>query len=280
MNIERNECGAADGRGGEGGEPGSGGCSRRRFLSASGMVFAGLTLAGCAGRRVSSADDLPGPKWEPDPASGPNTRPPSPIAGGSSQPAPVPAPPPGYYSEPVGVLPRSAWTTAGVARPREVYPMGPILRITVHHEGMTNAGIGTQGQAAARLEAIRRYHTQSRGWADIGYHYVIDPQGRVWQGRSVGYQGAHVKDSNENNLGVMLIGNFDQQQPSPQAMASLDRFVAAQMARYRVPINRVYTHQEIKSTACPGRSLQRYMLQTRSNTGMLASLARRGSGLG
>jgi hypothetical protein len=80
-----------------------------------------------------------------------------------------------------------------------------------------------------------------------------------------------VKDTNEHNLGVLVLGNFDLQQPTPQALASLDSFVAAQMRRYRVPLSRVYTHQELRPTACPGRNLQRYMLATRTRSGRMAS---------
>jgi len=65
----------------------------------------------------------------------------------------------------------------------------------------------------------------------------------------------------------MCLGNFDNQRPSGAQVAALDRFVASQMRRYRVPINHVYTHQEINPTACPGRNLQSYMVATRGSQG-------------
>lgn len=115
----------------------------------------------------------------------------------------------------------------------------------------------------------RKDHNNGKRWADIGYHYVIDPQGRIWEGRPTNLQGAHVKDTNEHNLGIMCMGNFDQQAPSAAQVAALDAFVVDQMRRYRVPITRVYTHQELNRSACPGRNLQAYMLQTR-RTGQIA----------
>jgi hypothetical protein len=175
-------------------------------------------------------------------------------------------------------MPRSAWTRAGVANPRDINPMNGIRRITVHHDGMPPVDLRGDGDVRSRLEQIRRAHIARREgpFADIGYHYIIDPQGRVWEGRSIRYQGAHVKDNNENNLGIMLLGHFNHQRPTPHALAALDRFVGTQMARYNVPLARVYTHQEINPTECPGYHLQRYMVQTRGRGGTLASAAGRG----
>jgi hypothetical protein len=161
------------------------------------------------------------------------------------------------------------WTRSGVANTSDINPMLPVGRITIHHDGMDAFTSTSQGDAAARLEIIRRAHVGQRGYADIGYHYIVDPGGRVWEGRSVRYQGAHVKDNNEGNVGVMCLGNFDLHRPSSAQIAALDRFVAGQMRRYNVPINRVQTHQEINPTACPGRNLQQYMVATRGNRGAM-----------
>lgn len=170
-----------------------------------------------------------------------------------------------------GVLPRSAWTSAQPIV-RLADPMGPITRITVHHDGMPPVILRTQAEVARRIEQIRRAHVNGRGWADIGYHYVIDPAGRVWEGRPVRLQGAHVQDNNPGNLGILVMGNFDEQTPTAAARDALDAFLVEQIARYRVPLARVYTHQEFKQTACPGRSLQRYMIETRARTGRLARM--------
>ncbi len=230
--------------------------SRREVVEA-GMVGGLLLLAGCQ-QRVA---DLPAPV-HPAPA------PPTPVLRpgargtqtasrqGSNEPAP-------------DVLPRSMWTRTGVSRTADINPMLPVYRITVHHDGMDAFTSTSQADAAHRLETIRNAHVNQRKFADIGYHYIVDPGGRVWEGRSIRYQGAHVQDNNEGNLGVMCMGNFDLHRPSSAQIGSLDRFVASQMHRYKVPINRVYTHQEINPTACPGRNLQTYMVATRGPSGTM-----------
>jgi hypothetical protein len=194
-------------------------------------------------------------------------------------PSPLPKAKDPGFGLPEGVMPRSAWTRAGVANPRDINPLNGVRRITVHHDGMPPVDLRGQGDVAQRLEQIRRAHITRRDqpFADIGYHYIIDPQGRVWEGRSIRYQGAHVKDNNENNLGIMVLGHFNHQRPTPQALAALDRFVAVQMARHNVPLGRVMTHQEIKPTECPGSNLQRYMVQTRGRGGALALAVSRGA---
>lgn len=175
------------------------------------------------------------------------------------------------WSAPAGVIPRSRWTNAA---PREwlADPMGSIRRITVHHDAIDGSPGPDSDSVVKRLNSIRQSHL-GRGWADIGYHYVIDPEGRVWEGRPLRLQGAHVADQNQNNLGIVLMGNFERQAPTPQATEALDRFIAQSMRRYRIPMNEVRTHREMAPTACPGRNLQVAMDRTRTRGGRLASLA-------
>ena len=72
-----------------------------------------------------------------------------------------------------------------------------------------------------------------------------------------------MKDHNEGNIGVVALGNFDQQAPSAAQLRALDEQVSWLMRRYRVPTSRVLTHQEWAATACPGRMLQAHMVEVR-----------------
>ncbi|MGH7130795.1 MAG: peptidoglycan recognition protein family protein [Phycisphaerales bacterium] len=247
------------------------------------MALGLVTLAGCAtGGSDVAANDVP-LNW-------PGNSPPPPMPPAPYRPTPtVVSAPPQIPTVPttgsMSVLPRSAWAKMGVARMNNIVPMNGIDRITVHHDGMGAFNSTDQSSAASRIESVRNSHTQRKArdgslWADIGYHYVIDPAGRVWEGRDVRYQGAHVEFNNEHNLGIMCLGNYNLQRPTAAQKATLDRFVAEQMRRFRVPITRVYTHQEIRSTECPGSNLQAYMVQTRGYSGMLRlAMARTDSAL-
>lgn len=237
----------------------------RRAAMLAGLGLAAALLAGCKNKQRAG-------KWKPlsdEELNGPPRRE---LYTGSGRPT---AGRPGDFAPVQGVLPRRAWTTA---QPAAAYinPMNGITRITVHHAGFAIAS-RNQNEVARLIEGMRRDHTTNRKdgsgrpWADIGYHYLIDPAGRIWEGRSIRYQGAHVRNNNENNLGIQVMGNFDDQRPTSEQMASLDAFVADRARAYRVPINRIFTHQELMPTACPGQSLQAYMEQTRSSRGRIAS---------
>ena len=63
------------------------------------------------------------------------------------------------------------------------------------------------------VDAIRRWHTdpkpKGRGWADIGYHFVITRSGEIQSGRPIHLQGAHIKGHNKHSIGVCLVGGLD-----------------------------------------------------------------------
>ncbi len=165
------------------------------------------------------------------------------------------------------VIARSAWAR-GEPDPRRMNRMLPIRHITVHHDGMDPFFATDPASVSAHLEGIRRLHRR-KGWGDIGYHFAVDAAGRVWEGRSLGWQGAHVKDHNPGNIGIVVLGNFERQSPSEAQLAAVRRHVTMLMRVYNVPKSRVHTHQEWQgaNTACPGASLQRSLERMRVTGG-------------
>lgn len=160
------------------------------------------------------------------------------------------------------IIARSEWATTG-PNTRLADRMAPITHITVHHDGMNTFTSGARSAAANRLESIRRAH-RSRGWADIGYHYAVDPAGRVWAGRSMSLQGAHVRDHNRGNIGVLVMGNYENQAPTASTVSALTTLLASLRDTHGVPQSRVRTHREWAPTACPGRTLQPIMDRIRT----------------
>ncbi|USN99164.1 MAG: N-acetylmuramoyl-L-alanine amidase [Phycisphaeraceae bacterium] len=179
---------------------------------------------------------------------------------------PAPQPTPG-----VAIIGRRTWATQGPIVSR-ADNMGRISYITVHHDGMSPFTSTLFDDAARRIEAIRAAHVDKL-WADIGYHYAIDPAGRIWAARPESLQGAHVKDHNPHNLGIVVLGNYEQQRPTDAAIRSIDNLVAMKMDENRVPVNRVFTHREWAPTACPGRHVQSYMLIARARGGAIHAAA-------
>jgi hypothetical protein len=202
-------------------------------------------LAGCAESKLRTA--MPGPAWP-------------------SNHVVLDAPTPTSVNESAtmagGIIRRSVWAKAQPV-PSLMNRMLPVRYITVHHTALRFAD-SSESATAAMMERIRLGH-RDRNFGDIGYHFAVDRAGRVWEGRPLNWQGAHVAKKNEGNLGIVALGNFDEQSPSSAQVDALRRFMAQAMRTYNVPVSRVKTHQEWAATRCPGTQLQRYMINMRSN---------------
>lgn len=142
--------------------------------------------------------------------------------------------------------------------------MRGVKRITIHHDGMSAFTNTSRNAARTRIEQIRSAHRNGNGWADIGYHYAIDPAGRVWEGRPTDWQGAHVKFHNEHNLGILVMGNYEHQRPNEIQLAALKQLLQSRCRAYNIQPSRIYTHRELRPTACPGRYLQPRIVAIRS----------------
>jgi len=144
--------------------------------------------------------------------------------------------------------------------------------VFVHHTVNSNDYARSDGKAIVR--AIQAYHTQSRGWCDIGYNFLIDKYGKVYEGRRGGMRrpvrGAHAGDYNTNTVGVSLIGNFQIARPTKQMKRALIRFIGWRLGTSYVPVrgtvrvngtqfNRISGHRDAMPTECPGKYVYRWL---------------------
>ena len=228
------------------------GITRRNLLAALGLGGAAAWLAGCDSNHSAR---LPDGSMRDSALGDRGYAAPSPTG-------PLAPPPTTHAPNSYGILPRSAWTRVG-PNLATIDPMNGVKLITFHHSGDPKPFTTTDyAETAQHLEYVREYH-RSRGFQDIGYHFAIDRAGRVWQLRSLSYEGQHVRYNNEHNIGIVVLGNFDQQAMS-QAQKDKVRSVGLLVRKqYGLPISRIYTHQEIVSTECPGTGMQPYMVQVR-----------------
>jgi hypothetical protein len=152
------------------------------------------------------------------------------------------------------LLARSHWS----ARPsgNNYAPMSSIRAITVHHSAMTAPGAGA---ADAQILLIQSSHQSGRGWADIGYHFLIDPEGGVWEGRPLSRQGAHAgsPSTNTGNIGVCLLGNFELGPVPPRQVEALLDVLDSLTSWFGLSPDAVQPHNYFKSsTLCPGEQLK------------------------
>ena len=128
-----------------------------------------------------------------------------------------PASPSGGHPEAARSSPaRSGAPTSGCATSRSLH-YGEIHAGFVHHT--VNANDYARATCPRILRGIYAYHTQSRGWSDVGYNFLVDRFGRIWEGRYGGVDrpvvGAHTLGYNDDAFAMSAIGNFETVQPSP-----------------------------------------------------------------
>jgi len=122
--------------------------------------------------------------------------------------------------------------------------------IIVHHS------LTKDGQTV-NSEAIRRYHVETLGWDDVGYHFLVEKVRGLYvvvPGRSLGRVGAHTKGRNEESIGVCLVGNWDEELPPVQALLKLEDLVLGLCSFFSISATRIYPHNEFApNKSCPGR---------------------------
>lgn len=160
------------------------------------------------------------------------------------------------------LLPRSKWNASPIRS--NITPMSTIQKITVHHSGNSWTE-NDLGATARKIASYQKYHQDTNNWADIGYHFLIDRLGRVWEGRPLRFQGAHAGNErlNRGNIGISLMGNFNEQRLNNEQSTALVALISDLRSRYDLPSSRIVTHLELKSTDCPGTHLQRFVDQLR-----------------
>jgi putative cell wall-binding protein len=185
------------------------------------------------------------------------------------------------------VIPRSGWGANESYRfddGREIWrrDFHPIQKLVVHH----TAGTNNDPNPAATIRSIYYYHAVTQGWGDIGYNFLIDQSGRVYEGRysraypagaspsgddsrGFGVVAGHARTYNAGTVGVGLLGSFDSQAPTSAARQALVRTLAWLAAKHRVdprgsgpyvnPIDgttrsfaNIAAHRDLNATACPG----------------------------
>ncbi len=205
---------------------------------------------GSSGSVVST----PSPRNGPRPAAATTPKPPR-----SDFPAGAPA-----------ILARERWGARALNQKRDPVLLGAPRRVTVHHTAESNLPGPSFEANAERMRAYQHTHQDERKWADIGYHFVIDRQARIWEGRDLRYQGAHAgnKQANEGNIGIALMGDFEKSQPSEAQKRSLFTLTEWLLTRYRIAPSAVYGHDEVakkhdpkEGTTCPGKHLERYIIE-------------------
>lgn len=195
------------------------------------------------------------------------------------------------------IVGRAGWGCGNECAPRERPVFANVTHLVVHH----SAGTNEARDWAAVIRSIWVLHVQGNGWNDIGYNYLIDPNGVIYEGRQGGdgVIGAHFSGVNTATMGVCMVGTYTSRAPGSMAVESLRKLLTWQAAKWKLDatgqtlhaasgltLNVVSGHRDAGlsprasgTTECPGNTLYTFLPGIRSTAAAAAScqiqLARR-----
>ena len=164
------------------------------------------------------------------------------------------------------------------------YP-AEVKKIIIHHTA-TSSDLDDPETA---IRAIYQYHSVTRGWGDIGYNYLVAPDGSIYEGRAGGdgVVAGHASGYNTGSVGIALLGNYEESEISGEMMQGLTSLIYEKADLHDIDPNgagnfrgesipNILGHRDVGSTACPGDHTYDYMdairnlvgnaLDTRRNT--------------
>ncbi len=167
---------------------------------------------------------------------------------------------------------------------------GRVTKLFVHHTVTTNSY--TKAQSYAQMRAVYLFHVKGRGWNDIGYNFVVDRFGRVFEGRrgsiTAAVHGAHTGGFNSDAIGIALLGTFSSARPTSAALRALRDVASWKSAEWfinprgstvavssggaatrfasgkRVTLRTISGHRDVGYTECPGNVGYSYLPWLRS----------------
>jgi hypothetical protein len=120
-----------------------------------------------------------------------------------------------------------------------------ISKIYVHHSALP---------MEKEVDEIRKLHIR-RGFKDIGYHFVINKEGKIQKGRSIEEEGAHVKSDNKESIGICVCGNLEEVKPTTLQIKALEELIlelCQKWGKLKILGHRDYLYS---NTLCPGKYL-------------------------
>jgi len=177
------------------------------------------------------------------------------------------------------IITRAGWHADESIRRGAPYYADSVHFAIVHHTAGSNSY--TKAQSASIVRAIELYHVQGNGWNDIGYNFLVDKYGQIFEGRYGGMTrpviGAHSEGFNTGSVGVAVIGDYSSTSITPAARAALVSLLAWRLdlehvdpassvvrvsagnPRYAagkaVTLRTISAHRDVYPTSCPGQSL-------------------------
>ena len=134
-----------------------------------------------------------------------------------------------------------------------------ITHVTLHHTGSPQPLLPHENPIE-KLRGLQSWGAAERNWWDVPYHYLIDLQARVYQGRDHRYMGeTNTTYDPAGHFLISMIGNYDRQEPSQAQLDAIADMMAWAIRTNGLSVDRIGGHYHYASTGCPGRHLRKYL---------------------
>lgn len=167
---------------------------------------------------------------------------------------------------------REEWCPSGDCPPRATPATARATHLIVHHSADQN----TANDWAAVMRSIWNFHVNTRGWDDVGYNFLIDPNGVVYEARGANALGAHFCGTNTDTEGFCLLGTYTEVPPTDKALKSLKEMLAWRACARNINptgfsfhtssglvLYHISGHRDGCSTECPGEKTYELLPQLR-----------------
>jgi hypothetical protein len=152
----------------------------------------------------------------------------------------------------------AASETAGGANMRLRIPHR-ITHVTLHHTGDAQP-LRPQDDPAAKLRGLQSWGASDRNWWDVPYHYLLDLEGRIYEGRDFHFMGeTNTAYDPGGHFLISVIGNYERQEATPAQLASIADMMAWAIREFDLPLDRIGGHYNYANTGCPGQHLKKYL---------------------
>lgn len=134
-----------------------------------------------------------------------------------------------------------------------------ITHVTLHHTGDAQP-LRPTDDPAAKLRALQAWGARDRNWWDVPYHYLLDLNGRVFEGRDWRYMGeTNTAYDPGGHFLISIIGNYERQEPTPAQLHAIADLMAWAIREFDLPLDRIGGHYDYAETGCPGQHLRKHL---------------------
>ena len=134
-----------------------------------------------------------------------------------------------------------------------------ITHVTLHHTG-DREPLRPDDDPVKRLRGLQSWGAAERNWWDVPYHFLLDLNGRIYEGRDWRYMGeTNTTYDPAGHFLISVIGNYERQEPTSAQLAAIADMMAWAVREFNLPLDRIGGHYNYATTSCPGQHLRKYL---------------------